>query len=451
MTDERTSAPPPGQSEAAIFQRDLYLYWRELRASWGFPLTTRGFIARPALRRVRALLGRLGPASADGTALGSMDADLAEGEDPRLLYLRRLLERLRLASVEAGGAREGTRLVAGEPEEMAAYLAHSLAERLRICARLWVAGGWWPDARGAADPLPPLLAPAPPRIALARRRFFELLGTRAVGTELAVPPAARVPSPAGAKRAQLLGRRRTTGRSDSSTQYGDADGELLRAALLGPLAWMGFVVAVAIVPAAMENAPDVQRCLVGLPLAALSPEADAAGLVEPVGRMVLQADASVVAYPPLCAPLLLTLDTCAECVALDVVARYRLTRQAAAHARASGWNAQDIVSRLEALSGASLPANVATTLADWERQDERLRLTPAVTVLEVRDPTVLDRLLSDRIARGWVQRRLTPTAALLDPAHAPSARAWLLRHGEIPAWEHASPPDASPSPRLRAP
>lgn len=422
MSDERAHAPP-GLDEAATFQRDLYLYWRELLAADGFPLTTRGFIVRPALRRVRSLLGRIAPASGDDRA-----ADRSEGEDARLLYLRRLLERLRLVNITP----EGTRLTAAEPAQMARYLAHSLPERLRICARLWVAGAWWPDVRDAADPLPPLLAPAPPRVALARRRVFELLGMHTVGDELTVAAAARVPASAGAKRARLLGRKRASQRDESVSRQEDADGEVLRAALLGPLKWMGFVV-----PAA-DDAADVQVCHVGLPVAAVNPAADITRLIEPTGRLVVQADLSLVAYPPLAAPLLLTLDTCAECVALDVVARYRLTREAANGARASGWTAGDIISRLEALAGASLPPNVVTILADWERQNERLRLTPAVTTLHVREPAVLDRLLADRTARDWVDRRLTPTVALLDPAHAMRVRAWLLRHGEVPAWQRTA-------------
>ncbi len=62
------------------------------------------------------------------------------------------------------------------------------------------------------------------------------------------------------------------------------------------------------------------------------------------------------------------------------------------------------------------------TLADWERQNERVQLAPDVTVLEVREPAILDRLLADPAARAWVERRLTPTAALLVPAHAPRVR-----------------------------
>jgi len=76
---------------------------------------------------------------------------------------------------------------------------------------------------------------------------------------------------------------------------------------------------------------------------------------------------------------------------------------------------------------------VRVTLSDWARHVERVRLTPNVTLLETRAPAVLDALLADRAARGWVERRLTPTAALLVPGSAARVREWLLRRGELPA------------------
>ncbi len=83
MTDDtRTTA----DIESAIaFQRDLYLYWRAAREIGELTLTSRGFLARSTLRRLRAQW----PISHD---------DRAEADDPRLYYLRRLLERLGAAA-----------------------------------------------------------------------------------------------------------------------------------------------------------------------------------------------------------------------------------------------------------------------------------------------------------------------------------------------------------------
>ena len=148
-------------SAAARFQRDLYLYLRAAREMEGLPLTTRGYVSRPALRRVRALLQ-----AADGHALAESDADLAEVDDGRLFFLRRLLERLGLLTKDEAAERATQRLVVAPSDQIAAYFARSLAERLRICARVWVAGGWWPDAPDTRAAVPGVMTPAAPRIAL---------------------------------------------------------------------------------------------------------------------------------------------------------------------------------------------------------------------------------------------------------------------------------------------
>lgn len=412
-----------GRDEAVRFQRDLYLYRREAHTLGSLPLTARGYVARPAVRQLRSVLAAATPEA----ALRGEQADLAEGEEPRLVYLRRLLERLGLLA-DPGGSR----LMATGRGEMARFLAHPLAERLRICARLWVAGGWWPDRLNPGTEPPRLLAPAPPRIALARRRLLETLAGRPPGEAVVVPPATL--SPAKNARAAKPARAAAT----------DGESETLRAALLGPLAWMGFV--------ALDDAPSGREptaCRVGVAMQSLVDAADTGELIERSGRVVVQPDLTIIAYPPLTALLLLTLDTCAEAVALDVVARYRLTRDALSRARAAGWTAQEAIARLEGLIGAPLPANVRATLSDWERHVERLRLTPDVSLIETPTPALLDALLADRAARQWGLRRLTSTAALLAPEYASEVRSWLLRRGELPAWVRDAP--AADSRKTRSP
>ena len=204
---------------------------------------------------------------------------------------------------------------------------------------------------------------------------------------------------------------------------------------------MGFV-------ALAENDPAGEARLAGLQLAALrrqpatpisqaevqAEDDEAAALVEQHGRIVAQADLTLIAYPPLTAPALHTLDSCAERDALDQTARYRLTRAALAAARScQQWQAADVAARLEVLTGTTLPTNVRVTLGDWERHVERLRLTPDVSILTVEDAALLDALLADRATAAWVERRLAPTVALLAPDALPHARRWLLKRGHLPA------------------
>lgn len=496
---QTTSAPAddsPGLAAAIRFQRDLYLYWRLIAQTGGAPLTTRQQVARPLLRRLREGLsvGAPEPMPARGSAQGGLapePADPSEGEDSRLFFIRRLLERLSLlravegeidsaggasaamapigvdvsANVAAAGRAPGVRraraarLVAAPPALMARYLAHPLAERLRLCARLWAAGGWWPERADAQAAPPRLLAPAPPRIAVARRRLLATLADQAPGAPAPLPEhshPARTLRRSGALRAASVHTRRSPmtthaahgQRHDAGDQERLDDDELTLTSLYGPLTWLGFVTTDAAPEGNGRGSGEARErmdgALVGVAALALRREfwsdaqdetlrAEEARLVERHGRLVAQSNLSLIAYPPLTAPELLTLDTCASEVALDQTARYQLTRAALAAAHASGWGAAEVAARLAALSGAPLPANVRVTLDDWERHVARASLSPDVMLLEVRERATLDALLADPAARGWVARRLTPTAALLTAGSLPLARGWLLRHGRFPA------------------
>lgn len=402
-------AAPTDLAEAVRFQRDLYLYWRTVRAVGSLQLTARRFVARPALRRLRMALA----AESNDLATREQQASLSERDDTRLLYLRRLLERLGLLRP----ADDQSALVAADAALMARYLAHPLAGRVQICARLWATGGWWPDAPDAHVELPPLSSPAPPPVGRARQRLFGALGALQPGETVALPGPPLSAAPAG-QPTRGRARRHTVPRKTPSTLRGDEAS--VRAALLGPLAWMGLVTC-------EDTICRMTEAILALRAGETIP------LDEQAGRVIVQPNLSVVTYPPLTAPTLFTLDTCAEVTALEMVARYQLTREAFARARRFGWSAADMVSRLEALAGAELPANVRVTISDWERHIERVRLTPNVSVLEVREPAVLDALLADATAASWVTRRLTPTAALLRRDAVEAVRAWLLKRGELPA------------------
>lgn len=394
-----------GLDVAVAFQRDLYLYWHAASTLGSLPLSKRDLVSRPVVRRLRA-------------AMGAGSIDTAEGDDPRRLFLRRLLERLSLLRRET---LETPTLVPANRAVMERYLTHPLTERIRICARLWVAGNWWTGASSATTPAR-LLAPAPPRVALARRRLLEAL---AALDPVEPVDAAEIPV------ASIASGRATRQGRPHVTPRGTADEAEIHAALRGPLRWMGLVV-----PTAGEDGP----LLAGAALRALRRGTDGGELPPVRGRVVVQPNMEVIAYPPLTAPTLFALDTCAARETLDVAARYRLTWQALTQAARAGWEASEVSRRLERLTGAPLPPNVAVTLADWGRSAARVRLHPAVTLLEVRAPAVLEALLADRAARGWVERRLTPTVALLHPETLDRLRAWLLRHGEVPAHLTGAPP-----------
>lgn len=410
-----SEAAPPASNparcpEAERFQRDLYLYWRVARSLGGLSLSSRGALTKPALRRVRALL-----AAVEGASLGG---DPTEREDTRVYFLRRLLERLNLLKREP----ETGRLVAGPEADMERYLALSLVERLRLAARVWTAGGWWPDTLDASAEPPRLMVPASPRVALARKRLLDALAASPTDSERPFP---LLPSNASvaAGRSRRRSLSRPLRRAVETTTSGDE--VTWRAALAGPLLWLGFVEPV-------EGVSGGEEYRVTPATQALS-ERQVLALTDPSSRVTIQSDFSIVAFPPLHPRTLLTLDQVAEALALERTARYTFTRASFARARQAGLDAAAVVARLEAATGAALPGNVAVTVADWERASERVTLHEGACLLEVTEARTLDALLADRASTLWIARRLTPTAALVAGEHVGRVRGWLLRRGECPA------------------
>lgn len=431
---------------ATRFQRDLYLYWHVAHTIGGLPLTARGYVTRPALRRMRARLFALD----ETPAALSRQAEIAEAEDAPIFFLRRLLERLGLLRA----APDGSRLIAADPADIARYVALPLAERLRLCARLWVAGGWWPDRPDPHAEPPRLMVPALPRIALARRRLLHELAASDLRMRL------RIPAPSAPQPGVTSRRKAFAGKHAASTRALAAppnENESQRAALLGPLAWFGFVALESPPATSGERPARLDPVAYHItPAAAIlrkptdkdpppASEAEAPVLVEQPGRVIIQPNFTIVAYPPLTAPELLLLDTCATEESFERAATYQFTRASIVRARKYGHDIVDLRQRLESFSGASLPANVSTTLDDWARQSERVRLSHDILLLKVANAALLDALQADRTATRWIERRLTPTAALLTEESVAEARAWLLRHGELPASLNVKPVTASAS------
>lgn len=420
MSDPTSGAPPPADAdaiepcpEAERFQRDLYLYWQVVAASEGLPLSARGALTRAALRRVRA---RLAAAEGDQTA-----AEGAEAEDGRTLFLRRLLERLTLLKREE----QASRLVAAPVTEMERFLSLSLGERLRACVKVWVAGGWWPDTPDPRAEPPRLMTPAPPRVALARRRLLGFLAA-SPGGEHPLPTLHTSTQPGGS-RAKRSGTRSGSRANDTSVA---GDEVTWHAALTGPLAWLGVVT-----PARVETPAEAGRARYHVTEAAraLSADGDIPALCERQGRVTIQSDFSMVAYPPLHPRTLLALDRCADEVALERTARYTLSRASFTRARRAGLDAASVAALLRAQTGTPLPQPVAVALADWGRASDRITLHESVCLFEAPQPRLLDALLADRTGALWITRRLTPTAALVGREHVGRLRVWLLRHGEYPA------------------
>jgi Helicase conserved C-terminal domain len=421
MTSNLSAMPVHEDLAAAVaFQRDLYLYWWAAREAGELTLTSRHLLTRATLRRLRGQW----PVSSD---------DRAESDDPRFYYLRRLLERLGLLRAPPAGSPATTPavLVAADRVTMGRFLAHPLAERLRICTRLWVAGGWWLDGKvsSASDGS---RTPAQPRIAMARRRLIETLAALEPGSPVEIPGDSGLEALAP----RIVG---ATATRRKPRDIAEERNETMRAALAGALRWMGLVTRDG------ESATGERRLLTTCGTLALRSRTDATDVRETGGRVVLQPNLDIVAYQPLTAPALFALDGYATRGAMDRVAHYRLTKADVTRAHVNGLTDADIVRSLEALTESQLPDTIRIRLGDWTRAASRIRLTPQATVLSTTTPAVLDALLADRTARAWVLRRLGPTLALVASEQREAVRGWLLAHGELPTVEHA---DLTPQPPL---
>jgi hypothetical protein len=295
-----------------------------------------------------------------------------------------------------------------------------------------VAGGWWPESRDSkpGDASQSLHIPASPRVALARRRLVETLA--------ALEPGSPMETPGGASLAafgpRIIGATAQAARAKQRKPRDIAEerNQVMRTALAGPLRWLGLVVRG---ETSATDAPGELRLLVSRAALALRNEPDDAAIPETPGRVIIQPNLDALAYPPLTAPTLFTLDSCATRGALERVAHYRLTKSDVTRAQRQGWSDEELARWLEALTGQPLPGAVRVRLGDWARAASRIHLIPRATLLATATPAVLDALLADRAAREWVVRRLGPTLALIPADEIEAVRRWLLAHGELPAVE----------------
>lgn len=89
------------------------------------------------------------------------------------------------------------------------------------------------------------------------------------------------------------------------------------------------------------------------------------------------------------------LDKWAEKVSEGAASVYKLTFKAIARALDQGITMREIIEYLQEFATASIPANVMTTLEEWERESGRITIR-TVTILETDDPYLLKELRSYR-------------------------------------------------------
>lgn len=211
------------------------------------------------------------------------------------------------------------------------------------------------------------------------------------------------------------------------------EGTLVRAALRGPLHWLGVV--------DLDGGPDPDRFRVSAAgrgmLAALGDPAAAHALALPnePGRVVVQPNFDIVVVGDVPLPLLFQLSEVAVLAQADRAIAFQITRESVFAALAAGWTGDQIRHLLNEASATPLPQNVVRSLRDWAAAQEQIVITSGAALLNVADPALLDALLADPTVGPLLGERLGPTHALApaDAAGWEALDAALLARGELPA------------------
>jgi hypothetical protein len=456
-TDDAPLTVLPG--EASQIQRDLYLYWSAVR-DMQVSLTARGLVNKTQLKRINATL----------THSENLDKVRDEQQTSWLRFLRGILSGCQLVHADTLARHLG--IVPGSD----GFFARPLAERTRAVLDAYRQATFWNelarhphiviDNYRESDPAPAFLRNARETVlrllsTLARDEWLDLRRILAhlrrthydflISRQPRTSPFGYNPYPyrsfnpyASYENAIGWSLSSRTHVLDETNGWSVIEAGFVESMLREPLRWLGLV---DLGTVAEENAPWGDRLTairltpLGLHLLADAPlpeDAEPAG-----GRLIVQPTFDVLAYPPVAETHLALLDRIAERVQIDQVAAYRLTRESLylAHER-HGLSVDEVIAALERESGSELPQNVAYTMQEWGRAQERVTLHDAVLLIQA-DAETLDRLAELQpttysrkgerdAAPSLLARRLTPTAALLRRDAREQAEAALFAMGSLP-------------------
>ncbi len=449
---------PPSQvipGDAGALQRDLYLYWSYLRDN-AVTVTKQGLVSKTHLKRINATL----------TRSEVLDDVRDESYAGRLRFLRVLLMNCQLVRLE------GTTLNPAPDSE--GFFLRPLSERVKTTFETYRQMRAWdellriPDlnirGRRVSD------TDAPPFVIMARQIVLRKL---ADNVREGWQDATRLRDLFLQRHYEFLLPRQTASWSGINNPYVDygnslgwtfeipqvwesaqgrvyennhplseeegwlfVEGGFIDMILREPLHWLGLIdIGAALTDddsglAAFRLTAQGAHILLGTPL----PEP-----AEPTGgRLIVQPTFEVLAYPPVQETHLALLDRIAERERLDQVAAYRLTRESIYRARQQhGMAIEEVTAALERESGAELPQNVAYTLQEWGRAQDRVLLFDDLVLLQS-DAALLDRLATHDPT--LLARRLTPTSALVRPEAQLRVEAALFDLETLPVVYAAPPP-----------
>ncbi len=159
------------------------------------------------------------------------------------------------------------------------------------------------------------------------------------------------------------------------------------------------------------------------------------------GQVILQPDFQILAMGPVSLPILANLERFAtrEKFAESVVA-YRITREGTYKALQRGESPETIRVFLEEATGLPVPQNVIRTIEEWGEQYERIVIRRDITILQVDDAGMLDRLLNDK-ATGRLLHRLDAHTAWLRAKDTAKLESHLQQQEMLPAYSQGPEAD----------
>ncbi len=164
------------------------------------------------------------------------------------------------------------------------------------------------------------------------------------------------------------------------------------------------------------------------------------------GRVVVQPNFQILALGPVKLATLARLDVFAERRKTDVGAtEYHLSRESVYRGQQAGMSVAEIAAFLTENTGADLPQNVQRSLEEWAAHHERITFRSGATLLQAADAASLQALLADPNLGPHLARPLAPDVALVKPRHRQRLADSLLQHGVLPAVSDDQPSSADHS------
>lgn len=416
------------EASARAFQRDLYLYWSYVR-DHETHLTRQDYVFKRELKKLNETL----------LVQGDMGKGMGEKENPRLYFIRLLLQKIGLLKVRRGGS-------SITAVQVSDFWSDSPPDRVRKTFQTWRDETFWNELRHlrgitvqsgytsdlslivtARNKMLAHLSKLPTQEWVSLERLvnrlrmtdYEFLFSRDVPSQRRYygygyyssdydTPYSAYRNPLGWQFSPI---------KDEAQGWEMVEAQFIRGIVTGPMHWLGLVDLGyagqtnedgAALRSVAYRVTEIGAWILGL---GSSPQIPAAE-----GRVVVQPNFQIFALDPISDHVLASLDQFAERVNAERAIEYKLTRQSLYAGQQKGWTAKRVTEYLEETGGAPLPQNVARTLEEWEALHRRIVIHRRTALAQTVTPKVMDKLLADETLATHVSRRLTPTVALLKPS-----------------------------------